>query len=204
MIDIVVPETCWAYHKCNKTLSSIYLVLLLHLSRTMHGPIYIKLSWTVRSLNMKALGSSSAQWRTQSSTQHHMSEDMNTQWMRPIGELFPLFWQRDAIRVFVRFTDLYGKQRKGVVICVISSLIFYVWRRESIKIHVKILIDSPTSAEITKLFIVSLFTNMTLVYTSKSECMLLCFRLFIVSLMNYVLYSLIYSSAINGNVFIKC
>jgi hypothetical protein len=28
MMGIVVPETCWAYHKCNKTLSSIYLVLL--------------------------------------------------------------------------------------------------------------------------------------------------------------------------------
>ena len=67
------------------------------------------------------------------------------------------------------------------------------------QIHVKILIDSPTSTEITKLIIASLFTNMTLVYTSKSECMLLCFRLFIVSLLNYVLYSLIYSSAINGN-----
>jgi hypothetical protein len=43
--------------------------------------------------------------------------------------------------------------------------------------------------EITKLIIVSVFTNMTLVYTSKSECMLLCFRLFIVSLLNYILYS---------------
>jgi hypothetical protein len=29
-MGIVMPETCWAYHKCNKTLSSIYLVLLLH------------------------------------------------------------------------------------------------------------------------------------------------------------------------------
>jgi len=68
------------------------------------------------------------------------------------------------------------------------------------QIHVKILIDSPSSTEIIKLIIVSLFTNMTLVCSSKSECMLLCFRLFVVLLLNYVLYSLIYSSAINGNV----
>ena len=70
--------------------------------------------------------------------------------------------------VFVRFTDLYGKQGKGVVMCVISNTFFYVWRRESIDIHDKLLIDSPTSTEITKLIIVSLFTNMTVVYTSKS------------------------------------
>ena len=32
MIGLAVPETCWAYHKYNKTISSIYLVLILRLS----------------------------------------------------------------------------------------------------------------------------------------------------------------------------
>jgi len=33
MMGIVVPETCWAYNKYNKTVSSIYLVLILQLSQ---------------------------------------------------------------------------------------------------------------------------------------------------------------------------
>jgi len=32
MMGIIVPETCWAYHKCNKTISNIYLVFVLPLS----------------------------------------------------------------------------------------------------------------------------------------------------------------------------
>ena len=33
MMGITVPETCWAYHKYNKTISGIYLVLILPLSQ---------------------------------------------------------------------------------------------------------------------------------------------------------------------------
>jgi len=50
-----------------------------------------------------------------------MSEDMNTQWLHLIGELFLFFSSRGTLSAFVRFTDLYGKQRKGVVICVIIT-----------------------------------------------------------------------------------
>ena len=33
MMCIIAPETCWAYHKCNKTISSIKFVLILQLSQ---------------------------------------------------------------------------------------------------------------------------------------------------------------------------
>ena len=33
MMGIVVPETCWKYHKYNKTIGSIQLVLILQLSQ---------------------------------------------------------------------------------------------------------------------------------------------------------------------------
>jgi len=32
MMGIEVSETCWAYHKCNKAYSGIYLVFLLYAS----------------------------------------------------------------------------------------------------------------------------------------------------------------------------
>ena len=35
MMGIVVPEKCWAYKKCNKTISGIYLVFILQLRGTM-------------------------------------------------------------------------------------------------------------------------------------------------------------------------
>ena len=44
MMGIEVPETCWAYHKCNKTFSDIQLVFLLYAYATMHGQTHIKFS----------------------------------------------------------------------------------------------------------------------------------------------------------------
>jgi len=32
MMGIVVPETCWAYKKCNKVISGIELVFILQLT----------------------------------------------------------------------------------------------------------------------------------------------------------------------------
>jgi hypothetical protein len=45
MMGIEVPETCWAYRKCNETLSSIYLVFVSSIIRTMHGPVYFKCTY---------------------------------------------------------------------------------------------------------------------------------------------------------------
>jgi len=42
MMGITVPETSWAYHKYNKTISSIYLIIILQL--------YISLIWNQRNL----------------------------------------------------------------------------------------------------------------------------------------------------------
>ena len=42
MMGIEVPETCWAYHNCNKPFSDIYLVFLLYAYATMHGQTHIK------------------------------------------------------------------------------------------------------------------------------------------------------------------
>ena len=42
MMGIKVPETCWAYYKCNKPFSSIQLVFLLYAYATMHGQTHIK------------------------------------------------------------------------------------------------------------------------------------------------------------------
>ena len=37
-----MPETCWAYYKCNKPFSGIYLLFLLYAYATMHGQTHIK------------------------------------------------------------------------------------------------------------------------------------------------------------------
>jgi hypothetical protein len=40
-MGIEVPETCFAYHKCSKAYSDIYLVFLLYAYATMHGQTHI-------------------------------------------------------------------------------------------------------------------------------------------------------------------
>jgi hypothetical protein len=49
MMGIEVPETCWAYYKCNKPFSGIYLVFILYAYATMYGQTDIKNNsyWTV-------------------------------------------------------------------------------------------------------------------------------------------------------------
>ena len=42
MMDIVVPETCWAYKKHNKVISGIYLVSYSSLITKMHGPANVR------------------------------------------------------------------------------------------------------------------------------------------------------------------
>jgi len=42
MMGIVVPETCWAYEKYNKIISSIYLVLIRQLSQWCMAPTNIR------------------------------------------------------------------------------------------------------------------------------------------------------------------
>jgi len=42
MMGTEVPETCWAYHKCNKAFSDIYLVFLLYAYATIHGQTHTK------------------------------------------------------------------------------------------------------------------------------------------------------------------
>jgi len=43
MMDILMPETCWAHKKWNKTASDIKLVFMFSTITVMHGPINIKL-----------------------------------------------------------------------------------------------------------------------------------------------------------------
>ena len=47
MMGIEVPETCWAYHKCNKAFSDIMLVFLLYEYATMHGQTHSKVHLVV-------------------------------------------------------------------------------------------------------------------------------------------------------------
>ena len=47
MMDIVVPETCWASNKiCNKYLCCIWLAFYFHILTTMHGQNHIKFPLT--------------------------------------------------------------------------------------------------------------------------------------------------------------
>jgi len=61
MMGITVPETSWAYHKYNKTISSIYLVIILQLSQrctvqyTSKERIVIQREWASKQLAVKTI-----------------------------------------------------------------------------------------------------------------------------------------------------
>jgi len=48
MMDILMPETCWAHKKWNKTASDIKLVFYSSTITMMHGPINIRLTITIQ------------------------------------------------------------------------------------------------------------------------------------------------------------